>query len=178
MRFAVFLRAVNVGGTTPIKMVDLRQALEKEGLPTVTYLASGNLLMEAIDEQSVKIALEKVLRRMSGRDVVFIVRLILDLQKMIDSDPFSGQNLEGARTLVTFTEADKDVGSRLPLSSPRGDLSIVAASGPELFSIYRKLDQKHALPSDFIENIVGRRSTTRYWDTVIGLLEKEKEWRS
>ncbi|MEI6796843.1 MAG: DUF1697 domain-containing protein, partial [Methanomassiliicoccales archaeon] len=162
MRFAVFLRAVNVGGTTPIKMAALRMAMEKEGVPTVTYQASGNLLMEALGEDAVKIPLERVLRRMAGRDVVFIIRSLAELQKMIASEPFSGQDLEGARALVTFTEVAKDIGARLPLSSPRGDLNIVAASGRELFSLYRKSDAKYTLPSDFIEELVGRRSTTRY----------------
>jgi uncharacterized protein (DUF1697 family) len=176
MRFAVFLRAVNVGGTTPIRMPDLRAALEKEGLPTVTYLASGNLLVEATTEDVAKAALQKVLRRMAGRDVVSILRAIPILQEMRDSEPFEGTVTEGARRVVTFAEDAKNVASRLPLASPRGDLTIVAASDRELFSLYRKLDEAHALPSDFIESLVGRRCSTRYWETVLGLLEKDKEW--
>lgn len=177
MRFAAFLRAVNVGGTTPIKMTDLRTALEMEGVPTITYLASGNLLMEAAEEAVVNAALEKVLRRMAGRDVVFILRRVSELQELIAYEPFSGHDLEGAKMLVTFMEFEKDVGSRLPLSSPRGDLTIVGAHGRELFSVYRKIDGKHALPSDFIESVVGRRSTTRSWDTVLGLMDRDKDRR-
>ncbi|MEI6796853.1 MAG: hypothetical protein WCK39_08305, partial [Methanomassiliicoccales archaeon] len=105
------------------------------------------------------------------------VRSISELQKMMAAEPFPGPGTEGTKALVTFTEVAKDIASRLPLSSPRGDLTIVAASGRELFSLCCKSDEKHALPSDFIEELVGRRSTTRYWDTVLGLLEKEREWR-
>jgi uncharacterized protein (DUF1697 family) len=159
-------------------MADLRKKLELEGIPSLTYLASGNILLDAPDEAIVKAALAKVPRVLAKREVAFVLRSIPEFRDLVSSDPFSGLELAGERRLVTFTAEPVDIGSRLPLTSPRGDLTMLSARGREVFSLYRKLDEKHALPSDFIERYVGRWSTTRTWETVLGLLEREKDWKN
>jgi uncharacterized protein (DUF1697 family) len=176
MRFAAFLRAVNVGGTNQIKMAELRKRLELEGMPAVTYLASGNLLLEAPDEAMAKAALAKILRALAKREVAFVLRSVPELRDVVSSDPFAGAGAGEEKRLVTFTAEAVDIAPKLPLTSPRGDLTIFSVRGREVFSLYRKLDDKHALPSDFIERYVGRWATTRSWETVLGLLEKELEW--
>ena len=45
MRYAAFLRGVNVGGHRPLKMADVRAAFERMGFGNVrTVLASGNVV--------------------------------------------------------------------------------------------------------------------------------------
>jgi hypothetical protein len=70
------LRAVNVGGTGKLPMVELRALAEAEGLLDVrTYIQSGNLLFStANDPMTVKDALEKSLKLSLGKPVGVIVR--------------------------------------------------------------------------------------------------------
>jgi uncharacterized protein (DUF1697 family) len=177
MRFAAFLRAVNVGGTNQIKMADLRKKLEIEGISSETYLASGNLFLDAPNEAVARSALAKALRALAKRDVAFVLRCIQEIRDIVSSDPFAGSDTSDEKRLVTFTAEPIDIATRLPLTSPRGDLTMISARDREVFSLYRKLDDKHVLPSDFIERYVGRWATTRSWETVLGLLEKETEWK-
>ena len=47
-KYIAFLRAINVGGTTLIKMTDLKKMFESFGLDNVqTYIQTGNVVFES-----------------------------------------------------------------------------------------------------------------------------------
>ena len=49
-KYVAFLRAINVGGTTIIKMADLRKMFESFGLENVqTYIQTGNIIFESTE---------------------------------------------------------------------------------------------------------------------------------
>ncbi|TXB70223.1 DUF1697 domain-containing protein [Phaeodactylibacter luteus] len=48
--FVVFLRGINVGGQRPVKMAELREALEQGGFLNVrTYIQSGNIALQSTE---------------------------------------------------------------------------------------------------------------------------------
>ena len=52
-KYVAFLRAINVGGHTIIKMADLKQIFESLGLENVqTYIQSGNVIFESDEEDT------------------------------------------------------------------------------------------------------------------------------
>ena len=88
--FVAFLRAVNVGGTGKLPMVELRQMCEQIGFENVeTYIASGNLVFSSNERASVvKKSLEDKLRDYAGKDVGVIIRSASELKKVLDANPF------------------------------------------------------------------------------------------
>ncbi|WP_307843397.1 DUF1697 domain-containing protein [Arthrobacter sp. MSA 4-2] len=87
--WAVFLRGVNVQGTT-IRMADLLKALK--GLPLAnprTLLASGNLVCtSALGAQELKDAVEQRLRSAFGYDAWVVVLPAARLTEIIEACPF------------------------------------------------------------------------------------------
>ena len=49
-KYIAFLRAINVGGTTIIKMSDLKRMFESFGLERVeTYIQTGNVIFDSAE---------------------------------------------------------------------------------------------------------------------------------
>ena len=90
MRFAAFLRGINVGGRI-VKMADLKACLEKAGYTgVVTLLQSGNVLLEAQGTAaSVGGGLEKLLAARFGYDAQVLVYKLADLERIAEANPFA-----------------------------------------------------------------------------------------
>src|SRR5262249_61492724 len=88
--FGALLRAVNVGGTGKLPMVDLKQMCERAGFKAVrTYIASGNVVLESgRTEAAVKASLEATLRSYAGKSVGVLVRTAGEIAKGLGGDPF------------------------------------------------------------------------------------------
>jgi uncharacterized protein (DUF1697 family) len=99
------LRAVNVGGTGKLTMVELREiALNLGWSDARTYIASGNLLFTAaMDAAEVKARLETALAARLGRATGVIVRTRAELLALIAANPFP--HAAPDRTLVTLLDA-------------------------------------------------------------------------
>lgn len=55
-RYVAFLRAINVGRTTVIKMADLKRMVESFGLENVqTYIQTGNVIFETLEKDASKL---------------------------------------------------------------------------------------------------------------------------
>jgi uncharacterized protein (DUF1697 family) len=99
-RLAAFLRAVNVGGTGKLPMVELKAMCEELGFSKVqTYIASGNVVFETkVDAEVARKKLLKRLERQLGKAAEVFMRDAAELQALIDENPFLGA--EGARHMV------------------------------------------------------------------------------
>ena len=90
--WAVFLRAVNVGGRTPLPMARLRELLADLGARDVaTYIQSGNAVFAASSDlgRAIQPALEDALERELGFAVPVVLRGIADLQAVLAANPFA-----------------------------------------------------------------------------------------
>ena len=74
--YIALLRAVNVGGTTPLPMNTLKAVCEAQGFTNVrTYIASGNVVFRsAKSEAAVKAALEAALKAETGKAIRVALR--------------------------------------------------------------------------------------------------------
>lgn len=96
-KYAVLLRAVNVGGTSVIKMADLKKMFESFGLEEVsTYIQSGNVIFKSKESNPEKLRarIEKGIKDSWGKEVKVFVLTSKDLQKAADHNPFEPQKHE------------------------------------------------------------------------------------
>jgi uncharacterized protein (DUF1697 family) len=104
MRFAAFLRGINVGGRI-VKMADLKACMAKGGYrEVVTLLQSGNVLFEANgtpQEHGPK--LEKLISQRFGYDAQVLVYLLSEVARIAKDNPFSDAGDE-AHQYVIFAD--------------------------------------------------------------------------
>jgi uncharacterized protein (DUF1697 family) len=104
-RFAAFLRAVNVGGTGKLPMVELKAICEGLCFKKVkTYIASGNVVFETkLSAAKAKAALEKAVAEYLGKPVGVFLREMAILEAVIAGNPFA--KAEGNRLMVILLDA-------------------------------------------------------------------------
>lgn len=98
------LRAVNVGGTGKLPMVELRAMCEEAGFESVsTYIASGNVVFLADDrpDRARKI-LERRLEAYAGRPVDVLVRTGREMADLVAANPFPDE--PGNRVVCMFLD--------------------------------------------------------------------------
>jgi uncharacterized protein (DUF1697 family) len=88
--YIALLRAVNVGGTGPLPMTELKSMCVTEGFAEVkTYIASGNVVFTSkLSAARVKAALEKQLAAYVGKPVGVIIRTADEMAAVLKSNPF------------------------------------------------------------------------------------------
>jgi uncharacterized protein (DUF1697 family) len=99
------LRAVNVGGTGKLPMVELQAMGEACSFSNCrTWIASGNLLFEtALPEAEIKAALEAKLASYASKPVEVFVRTAAEMAAIVAADPFP--DAHPSRHLVYFQDA-------------------------------------------------------------------------
>jgi uncharacterized protein (DUF1697 family) len=87
VRYAAFLRAVNLGRNRRVSGAELRAIFEKLGLEDVaSFRTSGNLVFEAPRDMTAQI--EKALESELGYDVGVYLRTAAELREIASHDPF------------------------------------------------------------------------------------------
>ncbi len=102
--FVALLRAVNVGGTGKLPMVELKAMCEAAGFGSVkTYIASGNVVFRSKKmEAQVKAALETALAAYAGKPVGVLVRITSEMAAVLAANPF--QKMPSNKTVVYFLD--------------------------------------------------------------------------
>lgn len=176
MRYAAFLRGINVGGKVLIKMADLKSAFEDMGFEQVrTILASGNIVFESRRKTSEAIGKEIAtgLKCAFGREIGAAVRHVEHLGALATSQPFAGIKVTpSVRLYVTFlSDARMASTLSLPYASAAKDFRILRATATEVFSVL-DVAKGSGTPDamGIIEKEFGKKVTTRNWNTVLKVL--------
>jgi uncharacterized protein (DUF1697 family) len=163
MRYAAFLRAINVGTHNRIKMVDLRQLCESAGLRDVTtYLQTGNVLFDFDGDEPAAVAeIDAALAGHGLRNAAASVRSARELAELVAVNPFPPES-EPKNRFVTLYQ------SRLPgdIADKAGKFANVVAVRPREIFAERTPDGG---PGDITANLgklVPLQGTTRYWHVV------------
>jgi uncharacterized protein (DUF1697 family) len=164
MRYAIFLRAINVGKHNRITMEALRALLGPLGYRDVkTYLQSGNLVLDA-DESSVEVTarLEEALVGAGLRNASVIARTQDELLDLLASAPFAEYDPAQYRRYVTFLAAPLAPKMAQTISIEPG---LVTVRPGELLAV-----NSIAMPNPNFNRLINRdlgvASTTRYWNVV------------
>jgi uncharacterized protein (DUF1697 family) len=174
VKYAVFLRAINVGGKNVVRMADLKTACEAAGLAGVsTYLQSGNVLFESdADADALTAQIESLLAKLTGNEISAMLRSEAALRRIIELDPFAGVDTEDSHRYVTFLRTARDPGRELPLATPRGDLKVLRVTLTEVYSIPYEVGGRFGQPGAFVEAKLSVRTTTRNWAVVKSVAQR------
>ena len=132
--YIALLRAVNVGGTGKLPMVELTAMCEAAKFDAVrTYIASGNVVFESkLSEHAVKQQLERRLLAYAGKPVSVMVRTAKEMAEVLARNPFP--NAPANRTMAIFLDAAPP-GDALDAMSGRVEEE-VALGKREIYVVY------------------------------------------
>jgi uncharacterized protein (DUF1697 family) len=167
------LRAINVGGSKPVGMSDLRCLLERLGFDEVrTLLQSGNVVFRGASQttSSLERTLETEARKLLGLQTEFFVRTAPEWNRIIEKNPFREEAVRDPSHLVLMTLKD-------PVSADHVRALQAAIKGPEIvkaersnaYIVYPAGIGRSKLTNALIEKHFGTRGTARNWNTVIKL---------
>ncbi|MCC6438474.1 MAG: DUF1697 domain-containing protein [Acidimicrobiales bacterium] len=165
-RYALLLRAVNLGGHGKVSMVELRAALTDAGYGGVaTYIQSGNVALDAdAGEEELTAAVEAVIAERFGLAVPVVARRHAELAAIVAANPFPHRVDEPSRLGVGFAR------SALPsaFTAVTGSVDEVAVLGREVFIYCPNGFGRAKLPA--FDRQAGVPVTVRNWNTVLKLL--------
>ena len=175
IRYAAFLRAVNVGGRT-VRMADLSIRLAALGLRDVkTYIASGNVSFASpLPEAAVTQRIEAALLGWLGYPVATMVRPWSELEALAAANPFKGiARPVDAKLYVAFLWEPPKFHPRLPRISEKSGLTLFRVDGREAFLVAQRLpDGQFGVPNMPLEKELGVPTTTRNWNTILRMLSQ------
>jgi uncharacterized protein (DUF1697 family) len=170
VRFAAFLRAVNVAGNA-LPMAALKAMLQDDlGFENVRmYLQSGNAVFEAKKRSAG--ALEDALQRETldrlGVRTEYFVRSAPELCEILDRNPFEREGVEEPSRLVVFVLKDSPDRQRVAaLRSWIKGPELVEAGTRHLYISYPGGQGDSKLTNAAIERLVQSRGTARNWNTI------------
>jgi uncharacterized protein (DUF1697 family) len=166
VRYAAFLRAINVGKHNRIRMADLRMLCLEAGLRDVsTYLQTGNILFDFDGaHEAAGATIETALAAHGLRNAPAAVRSLEDLDALLDASPF------GAYPVETFTRFVTLFRNALPPGVPRlpeeGAVNIVAVREREILTAVPVHRPRGVDVNGALSKAVRLEGTTRYWHVV------------
>lgn len=173
-KYIAFLRAINVGGTTIIKMTDLKSMFESFGLENVqTYIQTGNVIFETKDGNAALLEeqIERQLEKASGKRIQLFVRTMREVAAMVKDCPFDPKGDETVHvSILDEKPKKKNVDDLMSLRSEADDFFV---KGREAYNFRR--DRKRSIFSNsLMEKTLSVAATTRNLNTIVKLAEKYK----
>jgi len=174
MKYAAFLRGINVGGRNKIKMETLRGVFVALGFANVkTYINSGNIVFEysATDDRKLAAKIEKAIKDEFSLNIKTMVRTIAEIKDLIENNPFVGQ-FENDKDLHVFFLDEE-------LPPEKCDLLLANNNENERFAVRSREVFCH-LRVGFLDSLIGKdyigkklkvSATARNWRTVNKILE-------
>lgn len=172
VKYAAFLRGVNVGGHNLVRMEDLRHRCAALGFTNVsTYKQSGNIVFASTAADSSQLArqIESLLQKLTGAPIKTTVRPLAQLQKIVRLDPFVGLTEKDAKGYVSLLLALPAKKPRLPLRSLNGGTEILLLRHDAAFCIVRPIRGRYTDPNLFLQSALGVSGTVRNWNTLTAL---------
>jgi len=169
-RYAVLLRAVNVGGNS-LRMADVRKALEPLFPDVATYIQSGNVVVAA-KEKADEVA-EKVAGALAalGYDGPVFVRSHEELAAAAAANPFDPERLaDRQRCHLMFLEGRPAAERVQRLMGMEGDEYRFHVQDRVLYYAYDRAfegPRRRRIP---FEKVLGTPGTARAWNVVERLI--------
>ena len=171
-KHVAFLRAINVGGNTIIKMADLKRMCESVGLQNVqTYIQSGNVIFESDDDNVdwLEKRLEERLEQTLGKSVQVFIRTIRQVQSIAEKSPFTPENQETLH--VVFLKQKPDKAQQQAVLALKSEADDFAIRGQEVYNL-RRDREKSVFSNNFLEKLIKLSCTTRNMTVIKKIAEK------
>lgn len=128
MKFIAFLRGINVGGNSLIKMADLKSAFEKLGFTNIlTYINSGNVIFDSnlTDQSKIAQHLESGLSKQFNLDLRVVVVSKSELDQIIKEAPTDWKKRTDIRCYLTFVRPPATPSQVLKEVNPKEDIDFI-----------------------------------------------------
>ncbi|HEY9182098.1 MAG TPA: DUF1697 domain-containing protein [Gammaproteobacteria bacterium] len=175
--YVSMLRAVNVGGTSVLKMDTLRAIYESMGLKDVrTLLASGNVVFRSGLKDRGKLVKRIVqeIERKVGLHVEVILRTLAEIADIVERGPVLSPRADMAKLHVMFLAGVPEAAAQAALGKWHKAAKLpemLEMRGPEIYLYYPEGVGRSKLTNAVIEAKLGTAGTARNWNTVTKLLE-------
>jgi uncharacterized protein (DUF1697 family) len=165
MRYAAFLRAINVGTHNRIKMAELRDLCLGAGLLDVsTYVQTGNLVFEHPEPAgSVTATIEAMLLARGLRGASAVVRTLPELEELLADRSFEAFPEEQYIRYVTLFRSDLPAGLEAPKSA---QFAVAAIRKREILAARPRNGEPGLDVNGFLSKQARLEGTTRYWHVV------------
>ncbi len=174
MKYAAFLRGINVGGKNKIKMETLREILSAEGFENVkTYINSGNIIFETSKSDDKKLAeqIEKAIEKEFGLNIKTMVRSTDEIKNIVENNPFDGQFENDKDLHVFFLDEQMSNEKRDLLLSNNNENEKYFVRDREIFCLLKISVLDSLMGKDYIGKKLKVSATARNWRTVNKVLE-------
>jgi len=168
MRYAAFLRAINVGGHI-VKMDRLRKLLEAAGFSGVeTVIASGNVVFESNRRASGSLerTIEAHLQKTLGYAVATFVRSMPELAAIAGHQPFGRISLEPGSLFIGLLHAAPDHDARRKVASLSNHVDTLVVDGREIYWLARHGFAESTISYAVVEKVLRSEATFRNANTI------------
>ena len=88
-KYIILLRGINISGKNIISMVKLKKELEYSYKNVMTYLNSGNVILESdiLNKEAIKNNIEKIIKEKFNLDIPVFVILKEELEELVNNQP-------------------------------------------------------------------------------------------
>lgn len=175
--YVSMLRAVNVGGTSRIKMDDLRKVYESLGLADVrTLLQSGNVLFRSglKDRDALLKRIMQEIQRQLDLEVQVIMRTLAEVASIVERGPVLSARADLGKLVVMFLSSVPDAAAQAALlkwHKAKELKEMVELRGPEIYLYYPDGIGRSKLTNAVIESKLDTWGTSRNWNTLKKLIE-------
>jgi uncharacterized protein (DUF1697 family) len=106
MRYAAFLRAVNLGRNRRVTSAQLKSLVEEAGAEDVaTFRTSGNVVFEA--SRDIARALEQHLEKALGHEMTIFLRTASEVKEIAAHEPFPPEDVESSKGKLQVSMLEK-----------------------------------------------------------------------
>jgi uncharacterized protein (DUF1697 family) len=172
VRYAAFLRAINLGRNRRVTSAELREIFEGAGAEEVaTFRTSGNVVFEAPRDMTAKI--EKALESTLGYDVGVFTRTAKELAEIVEMQPFKPAQVKASKgkLQVSMLSAKPSAAKRKQVLALATDDDLLAFGKRELFWLPSGGTLESTLDRKAIDKLLGP-TTMRTKGTVEQLTAK------
>lgn len=172
MRYAAFLRGINLGSHRKVPMADLREALAGAGLSNpASYIRSGNVVFDTdLDKEATGRLVASTIAERYGFEVPVIVLDQEELTDIVDANPYA-EEAAADPTKVHLTLLDPE--------PPASTWDPVDPVPPEDFqvqggAVYVHLPNgmgRSQLAEQLARVVADVTATTRNWRTVLAMVD-------
>jgi uncharacterized protein (DUF1697 family) len=175
--YVSMLRAVNVGGSSRIKMDALQRVYESLGLADVrTLLQSGNVVFRSnlTDRPRLVKRIMQELERQLGLQIDVILRTLAEVASIVERGPVLSPHADPSKLLVMFLSAVPNAAAQAALlkwHKTKEMPEMLELRGPEIYLYYPDGVGRSKLTNAVIENKLDTSGTARNWNTLVKLVE-------
>ena len=175
--YVSFLRGLNLIGGNRILRGELHAVFNRMGFRDVyTYMDSGNLRYSSDikNDDVISSLIESNLYKNFGQEIQVITRPYDYLEKLAERNPFGKYSkLKDGHFYISFLQQPAKLTLKLPYRNQEGSLEIPLSTKREIFCVVRPgMDHLEQDAIISIENLIGRDSATRKWETVLKILSE------